>query len=170
MNIKGNPMGRFVVFVVLFFCSCNTNLENSFMENKNYLEELNWLDGFWIDTTTFSSMSTPKKPFEYWKWYEDSIVGLGGTINELDTLVTENILIKQIDTSLIYIVRVKGKSMLSYNMDYNQADSISFENKAHDFPSKISYKKQSKTLLNYLQGVSYEMERKLKFSYVKVDL
>ena len=170
MNIKGNPMGRFVVFVVLFFCSCNTNLENSFMENKNYLEELNWIEGFWIDTTTFSSLSTPKKPFEYWKWYEDSIVGLGGTINELDTLVTENILIKQIDTSLIYIVRVKGKSMLSYNMEYNQADSISFENKAHDFPSKISYKKQSKTLLNYLHGVSYEMERKLKFSYVKVDV
>tara|TARA_B100000401_G_C52806582_1_gene721427 strand:- start:2142 stop:2639 length:498 start_codon:yes stop_codon:yes gene_type:complete len=164
-------MSRLIVYVILLvLVSCANPLEKKLVEPTNQLKKLNWLGGFWLDTTTFNSMKPSKKTYERWNWFEDSIVGSGGNIFDLDTSLTENILIKQIDSSLVYIVRVKDKSMLSYNMVYNSLDSIVFENKAHDFPQKISYKKTtSNSFLIYLQGYSYEMKRELRLSYFRAD-
>ena len=159
-----------VVFLFLGFISCSNRVSQTSHESMNTIKELRWLDGCWLDTTTFSSFNPPVKKHERWIWYEDSIVGIGSNVIGSDTVITENKLITYVDTSIVLISRFEDKAMLSYNLVNYEFDSVVFENKAIDFPQKICFKKVNKdSVLTYFMGFSYDMKRKIRLSYFKSD-
>ena len=72
------------------------------------IDNLKWIEGFWLDSTAFS-FRTPKVSFmEKWKYYPDSISGKGVSIKGNDTTITSALCIREVNGEIKYIARPLG--------------------------------------------------------------
>jgi len=65
-------------------------------------------------------------------------------------MVSETILLEEREGKLLYIPTVKGQNNdqpVPFTLTTAAGDSFVFENPAHDFPGKITYRKTSETTL-----------------------
>ena len=77
---------------------------------------------------------------------------------------------KSVNNRLVYIARPENEAMISFSLKSSSKDSLVFENKAHDFPETITYKKITKdSMLIVLRGVSSEQNRELRLSFSRVE-
>ena len=157
------------VSFLLFIFSCSENKTNDSTVNNstlNTIDDISWITGFWIDTTTFASFNPPKSMFENWVKYSDSLVGVGGFISNSDTIVTDKLLVVNLKNNLVYIARPKEGAMISFSLKSSCKDSIVFENKAQNFPATITYQKiTNDSMFLYLRGISSDQQRELRLSY-----
>ncbi|MDG2370643.1 MAG: DUF6265 family protein [Flavobacteriales bacterium] len=164
-------MGRlfsFFLIGLLFSCAEVNNIEE--VDENNSINVASWIAGSWEDRTTFKSFSPSKIMYEKWVEYPDSLVGIGGVIVGLDTNIREKLLLKNVSTRLVYIARPENEAMISFSLKFSSNDSLVFENKAHDFPETITYKKiTNDSMLIFLRGVSSEQKRELRLSFSRVE-
>jgi hypothetical protein len=157
------------IFFLLFILSCSENKTKVSIDNNltvNTIDNSSWITGSWIDSTTFKSFNPPKSMFENWVKYSDSLVGVGGFISDSDTVATEKLLVLNVENNLVYIARPKERAMISFSLKSSSKDSIVFENKAHDFPTTITYQKiTNDSMLVYLRGISSDQQREFRLSY-----
>jgi hypothetical protein len=153
---------------ILTNCSSNSSEENAGDSNVVNLESVRFLEGTWVDKSTFGYMEPPKYMMETWKSYPDSLSGAGYSIKGSDTILMEYIAIKMINDKLTYVARPKGQSMVSFTIISNGKGSFTFENKANDYPQKLIYEKRPNDSLHItLDGVTNSIQRTITFKYEK---
>ena len=167
------------VFLVLIFISCSDNgeatnepstLENGEPDETYSIENLQWIEGVWLDSTTFS-FQRPKGSFmESWKCYPDSISGKGFSIRGNDTTITSALCIREVNGEVKYIARPAGDVMIPFSLIFMSDNEAVFENSIHDFPQKIRYLKTSKDSLQVIiSGIRPEGERVVTFKMRSVS-
>ena len=168
----------FYVLLVFFMVSCSDNGEakneytagNQESDETYSIENLKWIEGIWLDSTTFS-FRTPKVSFmEKWKCYPDSISGKGISIKENDTTITSALCIREVNGKIKYIARPAGEAMIPFSLIFMNDNEAIFENPVNDFPQKIRYLKTSKDSLQVIiSGLRPEGERAVTFKMKSVS-
>lgn len=134
------------------------------------LDKLLWLQGSW--EYNFEGGRT----VEAWeKKAEGQLDGYSYTIMGGDTVSQENILIKEKDGKLYYVPTVMEQNdgqPIEFAMVTLSDSTAVFENKAHDFPQKIEYKKIGTDSLEAkisgpMQGSSENLEIKFPMRKIK---
>lgn len=124
------------------------------------LTELNFLVGTW--------KMEDKDQFEVWeRTSANKISGFTYKIVNNDKTITETLLIKKMAESIIYEATVpdqnEGKT-IQFVLNKKNDSLFSFENKLHDFPTKIQYKKiDDRKLLVSVKGSDGN-----GFSYIQI--
>lgn len=149
MNIISRPIAT---AALLLLCSACGNTGSETEQPKaapppveatasNGVESLKWLEGWWQQVTPGGVI------FERWYATENgTLQGSGGFIKGKDTMISETILVEERNGKLHYIPTVKGQNNdepVPFALTSAVGDSFVFENPAHDFPSKITYRKKS---------------------------
>jgi hypothetical protein len=177
---KERMMNNFLyVLIVFFIISCSDNDEatndpsvigNNESDETYFIEDLRWIEGVWLDSTTFS-FRTPKVSFmEKWKCYPDSISGKGISIKENDTTITSALCIREVNGEIKYIARPAGEAMIPFSLTFMSDIEAVFENPVNDFPQKIRYLKTSKDSLQVIiSGIRPEGERAVTFKMRSVS-
>ncbi len=149
--------------VVLLLVSCQKKSQKNF----DKLEKMNWLVGQWENKMPEGLL------VENWKKENDSTFsGSSYFINAKDTVHSESIRLTQKEEELIYTATVTGQNddqPVDFKLTSDTENSFTFENPAHDYPQKITYKKVDQnnltaTISGKQQGKesqeSYPMKRK----------
>ena len=109
------------------------------------LEKADWFLGRWENKTPEGTFS------EEWKIENDSLLlGKSFFIKENDTLFSETVRLVQRENNLFYIVTVPNQNEakpVEFKLTSSTSDYLVFENPAHDFPKKITYKLVTKDSL-----------------------
>ena len=134
------------------------------------IDNLKWIEGFWLDSTAFS-FRTPKVSFmEKWKYYPDSISGKGVSIKGNDTTITSALCIRELNGEIKYIARPLGEAMIPFSLIFMADNEVIFENLVNDFPQRIRYVKTSKDSLQVIiSGLRPEGERAVTFKMRSVS-
>lgn len=134
------------------------------------IDNLKWIEGFWLDSTAFS-FRTPKVSFmEKWKYYPDSISGKGVSIKGNDTTITSALCIREVNGEIKYIARPLGEAMIPFSLIFMADNEVIFENLVNDFPQRIRYIKTSKDSLQVIiSGLRPEGERAVTFKMRSVS-
>jgi len=148
---------------VLLLVSC----QKKFYKKFDKIEKMNWLVGHWENKMPEGTLT------ESWKKENDSTYsGDSYFINPKDTVHFESIRLTQKDEELIYTATVPGQNNdepVDFKLTSDAENTFTFENPAHDYPQKITYKKVDEnnlvaTISGKQQGKdsqeSYPMKRK----------
>ncbi len=132
------------------------------------LNSLHWLVGKWQNAKPEGII------FEYWELADGgSLKGSSGFIKGKDTAVGETISIEQQGTDILYIPTVKDQNSgqpVVFRLVAATGDSFVFENPAHDFPQKITYRMLSATeLAATISGSVNGNERSEVFQFTKAE-
>ena len=102
------------------------------------ISKAEWFLGNWENKTPQGDLS------ENWVKVNDSVFnGESYFIKKKDTLFGETVVLSEQDGALLYTVTTKGQNgelPVAFKMTSATANQIVFENPAHDFPTKITYK------------------------------
>ena len=128
-----------ILFVsTLMFFSCSSK--------ENLLTKTEWLIGTWESKTSQGNL------FETWtKTNEYSLSAKSYYLNNADTVLFETVELKESGDHLFYIVsapKEKNEKPVAFKSVEVTDEIIIFENKQHDFPQVISYKKVANDSLN----------------------
>lgn len=160
------------VLLSLLFVSCSSSEKEEneeAMKVNGALEEVLWLEGTWVDETTFGFKQPPQHLHETWKVYPDSISGIGYNVQGVDTSLTERIAIMVVNDKLTYVARPKSQALVTFTITSASSTEWVFENKANDFPQKLIYKKLPNDSLSVtLEGIQNAMERSIELKYLKI--
>ena len=132
------------IYVLFLLAICCFSCEQ---KSKTYaeLEKASWFLGRWENKTPEGTFS------EEWKTENDSVlVGESYFINGKDTLFAETVQLEQQENDLFYIVSVPNQNKekpVAFKLTSSTSDYLVFENPAHDFPKKITYKLVNKDSL-----------------------
>ncbi|MCF8448336.1 MAG: DUF6265 family protein [Taibaiella sp.] len=109
------------------------------------INKLHWLAGWWQQTMKEGIL------FEQWQVAANgTMTGKGGFIKGTDTMIIENLALEAYGDTVMYIPTVKKQNNglpIPFVMTVAAGDSFVFENPAHDFPSRITYRRTSATSL-----------------------
>ena len=162
---------KYFVCILTAFCfaslltimSCKSKPDDKFEK----LEKLDWLLGTWEQILPDGTL------IESWTKENDStFLGKNLFINEKDTIHAESIVLTQKNDKLLYIPIVNGQNNdepTTFTLTSDTENIFCFENLAHDYPQKITYKKlSSKRLIATISGQqqgkmkqeSYSMSKK----------
>lgn len=127
---------------VICLVSCQNKSEAKF----DKIKKMEWLAGTWEQKLPYGTLT------ETWTKENDStLTGKSYFIKEAkDTIHSETIVLSQQGEDLLYIPTVKGQNNdepVTFKMTSEAENTFTFENPAHDYPQKISYKKVSDTNL-----------------------
>lgn len=130
------------------------------------LKKMEWLVGSWEQKLPEGTI------IETWTKDNDStFLGNSYFIKEKDTLHSESIVLTQKNEDLLYIPTVTGQNNdepVTFTMTSDAENTFTFENPAHDYPQKISYKKVNENnLLATISGKQQGKESKESYPMVK---
>ena len=163
----------FAVIMVVFY-GCGNDETTAVIQEENIvvgvaktteytLEELKWMEGKWLDSTTFSFRKPSASFLETWEYYPDSLSGKGMSIKQGDTTVMELLSIRIINGKVNYIARPSGEAVIGFPLIDLSDNEATFENLVHDFPQKIKYKRKEDSLKIILSGITPQGERVVTF-------
>lgn len=123
-----------ILTLALAFSACKK--EETVTKDKIKMAE--WLIGSWENETDQGILS------ESWEKTNDSLFhGQSYFIKKKDTLHSESVELSQNGEELIYSPTVKGQNNdlpVAFKLTSATAKQLIFENPAHDFPQKITYR------------------------------
>jgi hypothetical protein len=121
-----------------------------FAQGPFKIENLGWISGCWgsenKDTNTSGS--------EFWTMVAgDSILGVGRTIKNGQTVDYEYMRIVVYDKGIFYTAKPKANpDETSFKLTKLTGNEAIFENPAHDFPQKIIYRRDGTNLFARIEG------------------
>lgn len=125
------------------------------------------LEGLW-------RMTTPMGPlFEEWKKLTDNhLTGKSYTVKGKDTIVLENIVLKEEGKQVYYIPTVKNQNNakpVAFTMVSDTDESYVFEFMAHDYPQRIIYRfVTNDSVVARIEGNVKGKEKWSEFYYTRV--
>ncbi len=130
------------------------------------LTSVRWILGTW------KLQSDRVKLYEKWVLKNDSTFeGTNYRILNTDTIVNEHVVLQSSGPNIYYIPTVTDQNNalpILFNMVHHSADSIVFENKDHDFPQHIRYKKiNSKEIRAIIDGTLNGKYKKIEYPFAK---
>lgn len=124
--------------VIASLPDCLTAAESTeLVKNRDSIKRLDWLLGTWKSTQAGG------ESYEYWKQAgEDRFLGGGFALAGKDTTFLEKLSMIATDSGLFYIADVAHNATPVYFKMISQDTMVTiFENPAHDFPTRIIYRK-----------------------------
>ena len=140
------------LLAILLLASCQNKSDKKF----DKIEKMNWLIGSWEQKLPEGTV------VESWEKQNDSTF-IGGSyfVKGKDTIHSENVVLTQTKEDLFYIPTVRGQNNdepVTFKLTSDAENTFVFENPAHDYPQKITYKKVSDT--NLLASISGKQQGK----------
>ena len=120
-----------------------------------------WLSGCWELTRN------DRHIVEQWTKPEGgTLLGMSRTVRGEKTVEYEFIVIREANGRLEYVAKPSGQPEAVFTAARVSADEVVFENPQHDFPTKISYRRQvDGGLLARIEGVRGGQNRAIEFPY-----
>ncbi len=149
----------FLFFLHLLFC----RFVCAQPSNEESLNKFSWLEGKWERVMNNSNQSG----FEEWEWSDDSLKGLGMTIQQGDTVFVEKLSIERKNDNWYYVADVaQNAEPIYFKMTEIYDTGFVSENPDHDFPKKIEYQMMNDGELNVM--ISGD-GRSVPFMFQKMD-
>lgn len=165
-----------LAYILVFLASCNNETttetphpldniqqnEDENIEEQVSLYELSWIQGMWIDSTSFPG----NKVIENWQLINDTLIGNRGTIKGVDTNYSQLSKIFINNGKPVYLLEPEGSSFVSFKTKAYKKGSITFGNIANPVPTEISYIQNGLNLDLYLTSLTPAGERKFKHHFI----
>lgn len=122
---------------------------------------LAWLSGCW------HVQRGAREIVEYWmRPSGGTLLGMSRTVANGRTVDYEFLMIRERDGAIEYVAKPSGQPEAVFPAVKVAADEVVFENPAHDFPQRISYRRPSPGALSArVEGTSKGSPRALDFPY-----
>jgi hypothetical protein len=153
--------GILVYFFILVFP------EVCLAQNIPLFEKLSFLDGKW-------SLKTDKgRIVESWKWINNSqLEGFSYSISHSgDSTLLETIQLNELNGDILFIPTGFGEgnnTKVAFKLISAENNTFVFENKEHDFPSRIVYQSLSKDkILAWIEGSIGGQFKKIEYPYTR---
>jgi hypothetical protein len=102
------------------------------------VEQLAWVTGSWIGTAGKASIE------EHWTPVAGgTLFGVSRTIVGGKTVAFEFLRIEARADGIFYVAQPNGRPPTDFKLTRLEGESVTFENPEHDFPQRISYKKNA---------------------------
>lgn len=131
------------ILIILFLVSCSPQKDN-----------LDWILGQWQRTNN----AVGQKTFEQWsKKSKDIYIGLGYTLQGMDTVFIEKLRILKIDGSWNYEVIGVNENPTYFKFSFQSDTNFVCENPDNEFPKKIEYILEGKKLIAIISDENTEI-------------
>lgn len=149
----------------LFFAVFSTLLPAFAPISSSPVRNLHWLIGTW------KGGSEGNEYLESWAWQKGgALVGRAELKNSSgEVLVSEILKIETFGDHTIYLASVNRRRPVLFTLVESKQEQWVFENKEHDFPQRIVYKRESRNrLLARVEGVSDGKEIREEFRLTRL--
>jgi hypothetical protein len=156
-----------LICIIACISACKRIHNNMEDNHTSLIEKAHWLLGKWQNVTTRGTI------VEEWKKESDTtfaaeVYFMAGNTEKIPT---ENIILKQQGSDLLYIPTVKDQNAgkaVTFRLTFLNDTQLVFENPEHDFPQKISYHKSGQDAITAeISGVINGQARNAKFPMVR---
>lgn len=131
----------------------------------NALDELAWLEGEWHRT------SGGGEAIERWQRNGDGLVGEGLVIRGDETSSVESLLLVEMAGEVFYIAKPRQNPYpVAFRLVSREDGAFVFENAAHDFPQRITYRRNGDDAMTAViegPGEDGGEPRRLEFSFTR---
>ena len=127
------------------------------------IDRVAWMHGCW-------KMTTPQSIVEE-QWMAPrggTMIGVGRTVRGERTTDYEFVVLKEQNGQLTYEAHPAGQAPAVFVAREAGADSVVFENAAHDFPQRVGYRRSGTGLVGWIEGTQNGKSRRIEFSYTRV--
>jgi Domain of unknown function (DUF6265) len=122
--------------------------------------DLAWLAGCW------ESARGERHVSEQWMVPEgNTLLGMSRTVANGKTTEYEFLLIREGARGLEYVAKPSGQPEATFTSVRVSAGEVVFENPAHDFPTRIIYRRQSDGVTAAIEGLMNGQSRRIEFPY-----
>jgi uncharacterized protein DUF6265 len=128
------------------------------------IDRVSWLQGCW-------QLNSPRRVVEE-NWTApraNSMLGVGGTFRNDSLVEYELVVIRQGPNGLTYQAHPSGQPSATFTAQTATDSSVVFENRAHDFPQVVGYRRiRSDSLVAWIEGPMGGQTRRIEFPYARV--
>ena len=131
---------------------------------KPTVADLSWLAGCWIipsPTRTVTEFGLPPAG--------GTMIGVSRTVMKDKTAEYEFLLLRSGTAGLEYVAKPSGQAEAIFTATKIGRGEAVFENPAHDFPTRISYRKTDSGLTATIGGMMNGKPRAIDFTYQRGD-
>jgi Domain of unknown function (DUF6265) len=134
------------------------------LQGKPAAEDVGWMSGCWALTRD------GRRVMEQWTPPEGgTLMGLSRTVANGRTVEYEFLLIRSGASGLEYVAKPSGQAEAVFTATRVSATEAIFENPAHDFPKRITYKRDGDSLIAAIDGPMNGQPRRIEYPYAKAD-
>jgi hypothetical protein len=156
-----------IMGVMVLFFSCKNEVKKEVVSEEvkfNKIEELLWLEGTW------TNINDESRSYENWTRLNDStLLAFSCVIVENDTVFAEVVSLQEHLNEVFFTVKVPDQNdteAVIFKLIPSEKGVFTFENKAHDFPKRISYSNPVKDSIHaWIEGEVEGELRKVDFLY-----
>lgn len=106
-------------------------------DEKVSVKDFAWLAGVWTGKTSDGDFE------EHWTTpVGDRMIGMGRCVNGDQTVFTEFLILCETKSGIYYCAQVGDQPAVAFKLTKWKDGEAVFENPKHDFPQKITYKKE----------------------------
>jgi hypothetical protein len=126
------------------------------------VRDVAWIAGCW------ELIDGPRHIVEQWTPPEGAtLMGVSRTVVNGKTTEYEFLLIRERASGLEYVAKPSGQSEATFTATRASVLEVVFENRSHDFPQRIIYRKEGEALKAAIEGLMGGQTRRLEFPYVR---
>jgi len=156
-----------ILSVLTLFLSCkNQEKKETVSEEKKFskIVELEWLEGAW------TNINDESRSYEKWTKVNDStFTAYSYVMVENDTVFVEGVILQERMNDVFFTVKVPDQNdseAVTFKLIPSEKGIFTFENKAHDFPKRITYSNPVKDSIHaWIEGVVEGESKKVDFLY-----
>ena len=153
-------------FLILLF-SCKNEVKKEVVSEEikfNKIEELRWLEGTW------TNINDESQSYETWTRLNDSTMTCFSYVMvENDTVFVEVVNLQERLDDIFFTVKVPDQNdeeAVTFKLIPSEKGIFTFENKAHDFPQRITYSNPVKDSIHaWIHGVVQGEPKRVDFLY-----
>ncbi len=151
------------IIAIFISCICMVGLASLKTKPKSLIDKAVWLIGTWENNTNRGSI------YESWEIINElELAGKSYMVKDKDTVVFETIKIVEEQNTLFYIPTVMDQNdqkPVRFKLKSHTDNEFIFENKQHDFPQVITYRKiNSDSLVAEISGVKNGLQKGSRFA------
>lgn len=151
------------LFLLVFFYFTILNSKSKAQPKGSF----DWLLGVWHFKVEKGII------LETWNKQNDSTyIGFSGLIQNLDTIPSEKIVLtKKLGKWYFtpYTLNQNNSNPIDFKIIFIGTEEFICENKKHDFPTRIQYRKNNNSLWASIEGISNRKFNKLNYDYTKIE-
>lgn len=163
-----------IISITISVTSCKKGQEKALISEGNSekaydkVEQLHWLIGNW------ENISEESESYENWTRKNDSTLSsFSYTIVKKDTVFAEIISLQQRNNEVFMKVAVPNQNDakgVTFTLISSEDGIFTFENKEHDFPSRINYSNPEHSILHaWIEGTVKGEDRMVDFTFTRAN-
>ncbi|MFT5824478.1 MAG: hypothetical protein ACI8ZM_005746 [Crocinitomix sp.] len=157
----------FILSVLTLFFSCKNEVKKEVVSDEkktSKIVELDWLQGNW------TNINDESQSYEKWTQINDSTLSAFSYVMvENDTVFVEVVSLQERFNDVFFTVKVPDQNdaeEVTFKLIPSEEGVFTFENKAHDFPKRITYSNPVKDSIHaWIEGVVEGELKRADFQY-----